>query len=533
MRKNLRVLTLILALIFGVSTMAFAGPIPEITILTTTEAYDPIRYEAAFLIKEAWEKLGLRVNVQPLEFSTLIQRFYNEQNFDIAIVGWSGRVERLDPQHFLGTLHSEQTDVGGNNPGGYFNPTFDDLFEKQAVEFDVNKRRELVLEAQAIAMVEQPLSILFYRDEVVAYNNTTFKGFVPMAGEAIYNEWLPFTVEPVGNSRTLTIGTSQEPDNINPLDSTTVWGWKFMRLYYDKLVRLSPDIEPVPWAARSIDPIDDLTIEVVLRSGMTFHDGKPVTVEDIKFTYEYFMEKDFAYFRPFYRPLDRVDIIDSNTLHFILKEPVANFITVTMSQIPILPKHLWENIHDPSQLSPDEVPTIGSGPMKFDRYDRGEYKRLVKFEDHFRAREIDIDAIDYIIYADTEGVFTGMITQQVDMTAWRMEPAQIGLAEQEPHLSVVSVPDFGYYHMTYNLRTPPFDDIKFRQAIAHAIPKRTFVDVLLDGRGEPGTSVIAPVNTFWHNYEVRIYEYNLDLAMGLLRQAGYQLDSSGRLNFPE
>ncbi len=527
------VVLICLLMFFGLGSAVSATQVPEFTIITTTEGYDPIRYEAAFLIQEDWAKLGIKVNVQPTEFSTLIETFYNQQDFELAIVGWSGRVDRLDPQHFLGTFHSGQADLRGNNPGGYSNPEYDRLFDLQGKEFDANKRREYVMEMQAIAMEEQPLSVLFYRDEVVAYNKDVFDGFVPMAGEAIYNEWLPFTVEPLGDERVLTIGTTQEPDNINPLDSTTVWGWKFMRLYYDKLVRLSPEIEPLPWAAESVSAVDDVTIEVVLREGMTFHDGMPVTVEDVKFSYDYVVEQDFAYFRPFYQPLDRVDIIDDTTLHFVLKEPTAFFITVTLSQIPIIPKHLWENIKQANQLGPQDVPTVGSGPMKFDRFDRGEYKRLLKYEDYFKADEIAIDAIDYIIYADSEGVYTGLITKEIDMTAWRLEPAQITLAENEDHLQVVSVPDFGYYHMTYNLRLPALDDVAFRRALAHAIPHETLANVLLDGRGERGTSIIAPVNAFWHNPDVPIFEYDLSKAKQVLEEAGYWLDGEGRLNFPK
>jgi len=266
---------------------------------------------------------------------------------------------------------------------------------------------------------------------------------------------------------------------------------------------------------------------------MLFHDGEPVTVEDVKFSYDYMVEQDFAYFRPFYDPLEEVIIIDDQTLHFVLKEPTSFFITVTLSQIPILPKHLWEDIEEANQLAPEDVPTVGSGPMKFDRYDRGEYKRLVKFEDYFKADEINIEAIDYIIYADAEGTYTGMVTGEADMTAWRLEPAQITLAEQEDHLEVVSVPDFGYYHMTYNLRLPALDDPAFRRAIAHSIPHETFINVLLDGRGERGTSIIAPVNTFWHNPDVPIFEYSLDTARMLLEQAGYWIDDAGRLNMPQ
>ncbi len=544
MRKAMRPIctVLLLVLLLGAgAVIALAGgepepegePIPEITLFTTTESYDPIRYEAAFLIQDAWEELGFQVNVEPMEFSTLLQYFYDEQDFDATILGWSGRVDRLDPQHFLGTLHGGQTDLGANNPGGYENPEYDALFTQQEREFDPDARREIVLQMQEIAASDAPLDVLFYRDEVVGYNDERFENFVAMAGEAIYNEWTPYEVTPLGDDLTLTIGTSQEPDTINPLDSTSVWGWKFMRMYYDKLVRLTPEIEPDPWAAEEIIEVDDRTVDVIIRDGMEFHDGEPVTVEDIKFSFDYFIENDFAYFRPFFGPIDEVEIIDSSTVRFHLEEPYSPFITVTLSQIVILPEHIWSEIDNPSDLAPDEIPTVGSGPFQFETYDRGEYKALSVFEEHFSAGDIAIDGIDYITYADSEGVFTGLVTGEIDMTAWRMEPGQISIAEDEDHISVVTVGDFGYYHLTYNLRREPFNDREVRRALAHAIDRETIIDVLLEGRGEPGYSVIAPINSFWHNPDVERFDFNLDRAREILEDAGYTWDAQGRIYAPQ
>ena len=532
MKKKVLILLLVPIFVLGLSLNVGAEPLPEFELMTTTEDYDPVRYEAAFMIQENLEELGIMVDVQPTEFSTLIETFYDEQDFEITISGWSGRIDRLDPQHFLGTLHSGQTDLGGNNPGGYENDRVDELFEAQEREFDPETRQEYVFEIQDIAVSEQPKNVLFYRDEVPAYNQETFTGFEPMAGEGIYTEWLPFDAEPLTDDLTLTIGTSQEPDNINPLDSTTVWGWKFMRMYYDKLVRLTPDVEPEPWAAESVENIDNHTIEVVLRDDMYFHDGEPVTVEDVKFSYDYYVEQDFAYFRPFYEPLDYVEIVDDNTLHFVLEEPVGNFIDVTMSQIPILPQHEWEDIEVADDLGPDEIPTVASGPMQFEEFESGEFKSLSRYDDHFAADDVDIEGIDFIIYADAEGVFTGLITEEVDMNAWRLEPGHIDLAEEEEHLQLVEVPDFGYYHMTYNLRVEPFDDVDFRRAIAHAVDKDTIIEVLLDGLGEPGNSVIAPANPAWHNPNVEDFDFDLDLAREKLEEAGYYMED-GRLHFPE
>ncbi|MFU8772572.1 MAG: hypothetical protein ACNA8H_09160, partial [Anaerolineales bacterium] len=187
-------------------------PVPPVEIITTTEAYDPIRYEAGFIIQDAWEQLGLEVIVRPMEFATALERFYDEQDFDATILGWSGRVERLDPQHFLSTLYTGQTDLGGNNPGGYSNPEYDRLFEAQGREFDVDARLDMVLEMQDIYKSDAPTIVLFYRDEVVAYNDDTFDNYVIMAGEGLYNEWTPMQVNPLTDEMMLTIGAPQEPD---------------------------------------------------------------------------------------------------------------------------------------------------------------------------------------------------------------------------------------------------------------------------------------------------------------------------------
>ncbi len=524
---------LLLLVIFLFSSLSFGTLVPEIEILTTTEAYDPIRYEAGFMIAEEWEAMGFRVTVRPMEFSTLLARVGDEQDFDVHILGWSGRVDRLDPQHFLGTLHGEQIELGGMNRGGYVNPIYDALFVAQSKEFDSDVRRELVLEMQMISTRDVPINVLFYRDEVNAYNNTTFSNYVVMAGEALYNEWTPLNVVPLTDKRVLTIGTPQEPDSINPLTSTSVWGWKLMRMYYDKLVRLSPDIEPIPWAAEEIIPVDDVTLDIILRGGMTFHDGEPVTVEDVKFTFDYYIEHDFAYFRSFFAVIDETEILGDNHVRFNLKEPYAPFVTVTLSQIPILPKHIWENIENPTDLTPAQIPTVGSGPFVFDRYDRGEYKRILTFEDHFAADQINIDAVEYIIYADSEGVFTGLLMGEIDMTAWRLEPGQIPIAEREDHVTVVNVPDFGYYYLTFNTRREPFGETVVRQALSHLIDKNTIIDVLLEGRGEVGTSLVAPINAFWHNPESIRYEFNREVARELLEDAGFRWDAQGRIMFPE
>src|SRR5690606_5588364 len=106
--------------------------------------------------------------------------------FDAIILGWSGRTDRLDPQFFLNTLDSRASNPGGNNPGGYNNPEYDALFDRQSQAFDIEERRELVQQMQELYKPDMPVAVLFHRDEVVAYNNTTFGNFDVMAGEGLY-----------------------------------------------------------------------------------------------------------------------------------------------------------------------------------------------------------------------------------------------------------------------------------------------------------------------------------------------------------
>ncbi len=538
MKTRIAIIFLSFSLFFAGSLAAVtpgvsATRIDEINILTTTESYDPILYEAGHLIAQSWRELGFEVSVRTRDLMPHIQIFYDEQDFDVAILLWTGRVDRLDPHFFLSTLSSEQTGLGENNPGGYVNLDYDTILEKQQKEFDVNARRELVHEAQRIIVEDQPLHVLYYRDQAMVFNHETFANYEVMAGEGLYNDWTPHSVTPLTENKVLRIGTPSEPDTLNPLDSTTASGWKLLRIVYDRLVRLTPDVEPQPWAAEEIVAVDETTVDVTIRPNMTFHDGVPLTVEDVKFAYEYYIEQDFAYFRSFFQVIDSIEITGERTVRFNLKEPFSPFITVTLSQIPILPKHIWSDIDNPQDLAPDQIPTVGSGPFSIERYDRGEFIELATFKDHFSAEDTEIEGIEFTFYADVEGLFTGLVLGEVDMPGRHIEPAHMRLARDEDHLTIITVPDFGYHKLRYNLRREPFNDVSLRRALAYAIDKTTITNVLLDGLGEPGSSIIAPINTFWHNSNVQKFDYDLDRARELLAEAGYWWDAQGRINYPE
>ncbi len=535
------VLVLSLLLMLSMHTWAFdpEDRVKDVMILSTTPDYDPVRYESAMITADVWRELGMDVTVRPLDFHRLIADTRDEPyDFDAFTLGWSGRIERLDPDMFLYSLfHSSQAMPGGNNRYGFMHDEYDRLVEQQRTEMDIDARQQLVYEAQDILAEEIPKLTLFFRDEIQAYNHENFEGFLVMPGEGINNEWTPMKIEPLGDQRMLRIASTEDLDTLNPLAATTVWDWKNLRLIYDKLVRISPEIEPLPWAAESWEITDDVVIDVTLRPDMKFHDGYPVRTEDVSFTFNYMMEWGVPYFDAFLGPLESVEAVDESVIRFTLKEPYAPFLTNTLGQIPILPEHIWENVVEDYDLDHPEQwdnPTaIGSGPFAFNYWRRGEELRMDTFEDYFEPASID--GILHIVYGHAEAVLGALEMNQADMNAWRFEPLHIAEVERMDHMTVTEAPDIGFYYLGFNLRRPPFSDKAFREAISYAVDYELIIEALLQGYGQAGAAgmVIAPGNEFWNNPDLPRQFLDVDEARYRLEEAGYRWDDDGYMYYPE
>ncbi|ACB85767.1 ABC transporter substrate-binding protein [Natranaerobius thermophilus] len=521
--------------------------VPEVRFVSSTADDNQIRNEAVQLVADWWEEIGLEVDIQTREFNSLVNRVLaapEDKDFEAYILGWSGRVSRSDPDMFLYSLyHSNQAVDGGNNSSVFKNEKYDELVSKQRAEMDLEKRQELVFEAQEVLAEEVPDITLYYRDEIQGYNNERWEDLPSMAGEGIFNEQFPYEATPKTDDAEFVIANSANLDTFNPFAAETVYEWKFLRLVYDKLVRLDENFEPQPWAAEEINVVegeDGEVIDVTLRDDLQFHDGEPLGPEDVVFTFDYMFEEGIPYFQAFLDPIETVDLMDDDeTIRFTLEEAYAPFITNTLGQIPILPEHIWadvmeeENLDHPSQF--DNAEAIGSGPFKFDNWERGEYIRIVKNDDYFKADDIDVEAIRYDKYSHSEGVFGALENQQADVNENTFDPEYVQQAEDLDHLTVVREPDIGFDFIGLNNYKEPFNDKAVRQAAAHAIDLDELVDVLLYGYGDPAGAgqTISTGNEMWKNDDVKEYPFDIDKAREILKDAGYEWDSDGRLYFPE
>lgn len=513
--------------------------VPSVTILSSLPESNMVNYEMAIEVAEELQKLGVDATAQPIDFAVLLDTIYAEEyDYDAYTIGWSGRIERLDPDMFIHSInHSDNAIPGGNNTNRYRNSEFDALADAQRQEMDIDKRREIVFEAQKMLAEDVPHVTLYSRANMQTYNKERFSDLINIPGEGLFNEWTPFRIKPLTDQTTLRVASNVNIDDINPLSSKSVYGWRNLRLIYDKLVRLSPEIEPVPWAASEWDIVSDTEIDIVLRDGMTFHDGEPVTVEDVKFTYELFINEKVEYFASFLAPIDTVEITGDNTIRFTLKYPYAPFIMNTLAQIPILPKHIWENIENPANY--DNSDAIGSGPFKMVRFQTGEELVVERFDDYFDPPIID--GYIFQIFASPEGVLSALELGTIDMVSYDLVPAHTEQIENNEggkydHLELTEAHDTGFFYLGLNLEKPPFNNKAFRVALAHLVDYDLALDVHLNGYGARGGGglVIVAANEFWHNPEVPIYDtYDPERAREILEEAGFTWNAQGKLVMPE
>ena len=213
--------------------------------------------------------------------------WYSRDKWDTTMWRMVGRPERSDPDEFVYSCSIRAIADKGYDFIGYKNPDYDKLAEKQRTQIDREERRKTIFEAQEIINRDQPYAFLVHPKYPMAFNKTVFKEdtVVTQTGIGIRNIWTFVGIEPLGAQKDLIINSSETINATNPLYiGGAVDSW-ITDLIWDRLMRIGPDGQPQPWSAESVEWKDDKTIDIKLRAGMKWHDGKPVTVDDVIFSF--------------------------------------------------------------------------------------------------------------------------------------------------------------------------------------------------------------------------------------------------------
>jgi peptide/nickel transport system substrate-binding protein len=296
---------------------------------------------------------------------------------------------------------------------------------------------------------------------------------------------------------------------------------------------LGPDGKPVPWAASEMKLANAKTIELTLRPGMRWHDGKPVTADDVKFTFEYHKKWKAPFFLSALENVVSVEAPAANKVRIQLENPSAPFVSNVLATIFLLPKHVWEGIpgrgvDDPLKFS-NESP-IGSGPFKFDHWRRGSELKVSAFREHFNPPKCA--GILRVVYGSHDALAAAIERGECDRSRYIITPALVDRLKGVKNVVAKGYPSHGLYHLAYNNRIKPFDDPSFRRALNQVMPRKMISELVLLGYADPGASVISPVNAFWHNPAIAVPAEDVKKARDILAKAGYGWDGQGKLRSP-
>jgi len=542
------VLAIILVIGFTIIVQAASGAndservIRKLLVLSRPQATSPDEYETALLIVDGMRELGMDADVKVITWEQMAKVvWYDRDSWDMT--GWqmTARPERLDPDELLFNLFHSSTAENGYNFIGYINPEYDEIVEKQRVTLDKEERRALIFQLQEILANEAVCDFVVNPMVNIVYSSKVFKpeSIKEMAGMGIKNFWTYIYAEPAGNQKSIILNSNDTVQSINPFYvSGSVDSW-ITELVWDRLMRVGQDGLPKPWAAKSVEWVSDKQAKIVLRKGMKWHDGKPVTVEDVKFSFEAPLSGEVPMYKPFVSNIESIEIVDDTTLLFNLKKAFAAFETATLAKVNIIPKHVWESIIEDLKDSPDnaesiqeEIP-IGSGPYKFSSWKFSEEVVLEKNTEHFSVPKMDKWIVRFIPNMEAA---LGMIQNgEINFLATYLGDSQLlqQKVEENPNLTMISSVDLGFRYFAFNHRRPPFDDIAFRRAVAAITDRDLIVAAIWKGFAVSGDSVISPALEFWKNDNLNLPSGGVEEAKQILKEAGYGWDKKGRLMYPE
>jgi len=332
-----------------------------------------------------------------------------------------------------------------------------------------------------------------------------------------------------------------DPPTLDPHLSMDATSASYIVEIFSGLVTLSPDLEVVPDIARRWEVSEDGTVYTFyLRDDVKFHDGKPVTARDFKYSLERACDPwtgsvvadiylgDIVGAREKLSGLadevSGVEVIDDHTLRITIDAPKPYFLgKLTHSTAFVVDK---DNVERGGRTWTDRP--NGTGPFKLKEYRLGRQIVLERNDLYYGEPRPSVEQVNFILAGGSA------------MTMYEngeLEAVPVGLTDIErvtdptnPLNKELTVsPSMSIFYLGFNVRRPPFDDVKVRQAFNHALDKQRIMDVIFKKTVQAATGIVPPTMPGYHNEDLKGLAFDLEKARALIAESRYG-DVS---NFPE
>jgi peptide/nickel transport system substrate-binding protein len=313
----------------------------------------------------------------------------------------------------------------------------------------------------------------------------------------------------------LTVAITRDENTLTPFTYVTGSpGVEVMSLIYDALMVVNLDNEVIPWM------IEELTVDeksqsfqFKLKKGQKWHDGHPVTADDVLFSFSYPLSQSSSRWIKICRQIDQVTY-DGFTISINLKRPNPNFLREGLADLPIIPKHVYENLKDATDLTTP----LGSGPFRLTSYLPGQAYTLTA-TDYFLGRPL-VSVIRMPIINDKSSAMQALVAGRLDSLTSSLAPEAVELLGNRKNLKVMRNIGYSPIMLYFNCQRVPFDNYLVRRAVSLAIEKLALTKTVQLGYATPGAATLAAPDTdLFQRYPP---ELDVAKAGALLDQAGFK-----------
>jgi peptide/nickel transport system substrate-binding protein len=327
---------------------------------------------------------------------------------------------------------------------------------------------------------------------------------------------------------TLTAAVAIDAGSWDPIDTFLVDWSSVANNIYDGLTARGPDMKLKPALATSWEFLDNNSrIRFKLRENVKFHNGEPFNAAAVKFTFDRLLgeEGKKGPQQSNYNSIDRVEVVDDNTVDFIMKQadPVLLTKLAGYGGMIVPPKYIQEKGDEYFNTHP-----VGTGPFKFVEYTPKVSLTLEAFPEHWGgAPKLDKVVTRFIAEANT---------QVAELQAGRLDIATLipfGLAptvEKSPNLSLISITGPRVVALRLNTKNGITKDVNVRKALIMGIDRDAIIKAVLLGHAKPIASFQADLS-FGHDPSMKPLPFDLAKAKQMLQQAGVQPGAPVKIDF--
>jgi peptide/nickel transport system substrate-binding protein len=344
---------------------------------------------------------------------------------------------------------------------------------------------------------------------------------------------------PTTSASTLTVGISQDVDSLNPFVGILASSYEIFQLSYDTLTDYSPgNFSPVPGLASSWKTSPDgLTWTFTIRSGVKWSDGVPLTAHDVSYTFNRIMHGSYEQtnYGNYVANLKSVTAPNNTTVVMTTKHPDPSMLALA---VYILPEHIWKNVSEKQVGTFTNAQMVGSGPFIMQQRATGQFIKM-KANPNYWGGAPHISGLVFRVFNNNDAMVQALRKGEIDF-ADNLQSSLYKSLANAPDINRVPAVYSGFDEIGMNTGAatatgqpigngnPALKDVRVRQAINYAINRPLLVSRVLDGYGQPGSSIIPPIYAAQH-YTPTTDAMNYDPAKAnqILDAAGYKKDSHG------